>query len=161
MVDPGTPAFRIADLSTLWLTVHAFERDAVRIQRGTPARVTFPALPGTDRSPGTSRWSARQVVHRVAHGPRAHRASQPQELLRPGMSATAALPIGAGGAPILAVPVAAVQRVGDELVRLPPEATPARSRCARSGAGAISAARSRSCRACARARRSSSTARSC
>ena len=29
------------------------------------------------------------------------------------MAASAALPIGAGGAPILAVPVAAVQRVGD------------------------------------------------
>ena len=33
LLDPGTAAFRIADLSTLWLTVHAFERDAVRIQR--------------------------------------------------------------------------------------------------------------------------------
>ena len=30
MLDPSTPAFRIGDLSTLWLTVHAFERDAVR-----------------------------------------------------------------------------------------------------------------------------------
>ena len=34
MLDPATPAFRIANLSTLWLTVHAFERDAVRIAKG-------------------------------------------------------------------------------------------------------------------------------
>ena len=33
MLDPATPAFRIGNLSTLWLTVHAFERDAVRIRR--------------------------------------------------------------------------------------------------------------------------------
>ena len=34
MLDPAAPAFRIGDLSTLWLTVHAFERDAVRIEQG-------------------------------------------------------------------------------------------------------------------------------
>jgi cobalt-zinc-cadmium efflux system membrane fusion protein len=35
-------------------------------------------------------------------------------VLRPGMSATAVLPVGATGAPILTVPVAAVQRVRNE-----------------------------------------------
>ena len=45
---PAAPAFRIGNLSTLWLTVHAFERDAVRIQQGVTARLSFPALPGQD-----------------------------------------------------------------------------------------------------------------
>ena len=48
MLDPAVPAFRIGNLSTLWLTVHAFERDAVRIQQGVGARLSFSALPGQD-----------------------------------------------------------------------------------------------------------------
>jgi cobalt-zinc-cadmium efflux system membrane fusion protein len=35
-------------------------------------------------------------------------------MLRPGMSATAAVPVGASGAQLLAVPVAAVQRVKND-----------------------------------------------
>ena len=50
MLDPSAPAFRIGNLSTLWLTVHAFERDAVRIRQGVTARLSFPALPGQDFS---------------------------------------------------------------------------------------------------------------
>src|SRR5262245_29697647 len=49
--DPARPLFRIADLGRLWLTVHAFERDAVRVARGAQARVTLAALPAR-RSPG-------------------------------------------------------------------------------------------------------------
>jgi membrane fusion protein, heavy metal efflux system len=45
------------------------------------------------------------------------------DLLRPGMSATATLPVGAAGAPILTVPVASVQRVRNEwCVFLPKDA---------------------------------------
>ena len=45
-------------------------------------------------------------------------------LLRPGMSATAALPVGGSGEPILTVPVAAVQRVRNEwCVFLPKDAS--------------------------------------
>jgi membrane fusion protein, heavy metal efflux system len=46
MVDPAKALFEIADLSRLWLVVHAFERDAVRVKVGAPARVTLPAMPG-------------------------------------------------------------------------------------------------------------------
>ena len=42
MLDPATPAFRIGNLSTLWLTVHAFERDAVRIRKASPRDCRFP-----------------------------------------------------------------------------------------------------------------------
>jgi cobalt-zinc-cadmium efflux system membrane fusion protein len=115
MLDPGTAAFRIADLSTLWLTVHAFERDAVRIQRGTPAQVAFSALPGQTFT-GNVTMVARQVSTESRTVDVRIELRNPQELLRPGMAASAALPIGAGGAPILSVPVAAVQRVGDSWV---------------------------------------------
>src|SRR6185295_20035110 len=46
MVEPSHPLFGIADLRVLWLTVHAFERDALRIRRGAVAKIVFPALPG-------------------------------------------------------------------------------------------------------------------
>ena len=51
MLDPSAPAFRIGNLSTLWLTVHAFERDAVRIRQGVTARavVSRASRPGLRR----------------------------------------------------------------------------------------------------------------
>jgi cobalt-zinc-cadmium efflux system membrane fusion protein len=112
MLEPSMPAFRIADLSTLWLTVHAFERDAVRIVTGTSARVSFSALPGAAFTGAVT-----LVGHQVASDSRtipvridvANRGG----LLRPGMSGSAAVPVGRSDSPILTVPVAAVQRVGD------------------------------------------------
>jgi cobalt-zinc-cadmium efflux system membrane fusion protein len=112
MLDPGTAAFRIADLSTLWLTVHAFERDAVRIRPGTPAQVTFSALPGQTFS-GNVTLVARQVSTDSRTVDVRIELRNRQDLLRPGMAASAAMPIGASGDSILAVPVASVQRVGD------------------------------------------------
>jgi membrane fusion protein, heavy metal efflux system len=113
MLDPASPAFRIGNLSTLWLTVHAFERDAVRIEDGVIARVAFPALPGQDFEGrvtvvgGHVERESRTVPVRID-------VRNDANLLRPGMSATAALPVGTTGAAILTVPVAAVQRVRNE-----------------------------------------------
>jgi cobalt-zinc-cadmium efflux system membrane fusion protein len=113
MLDPATPAFRIGDLSWLWLIVHAFERDAVRIHRDVTARVAFSAVPG-------------QVFHGTVSMVGSHVESESRTvpvridvrnrggILRPGMSATASLPVGSAGAPLLSVPVAAVQRVRNE-----------------------------------------------
>lgn len=113
MLDPAAPAFRIGDLSTLWLTVHAFERDAVRIQRGVEASLHFPALPGRDFE-GTVTVVGQQVEHDSRTIPIRIDVKNEDNLLRPGMSATATLPVGAAGAPILTVPVASVQRVRNE-----------------------------------------------
>jgi len=110
MADPTQPLFRIGDLSSLWLIVHAFERDAVRIQRGAQARVTFAAFPG------------QEIAAKVGHvGQRVDAASRTipvrlelqnrEGLLRPGMSATAFVPLGTAGAPITTVPAAALQRL--------------------------------------------------
>ena len=109
--DPSKPLFRIGDLSTLWLTVHAFERDAVRLTTGAPARITFAALPdrmfqGKVALIGQSvDADSRTVSVRIDLPNR-------DGLLRPGMSGTAWLPVGAQGT-LLAVPAAAVQRVRD------------------------------------------------
>jgi cobalt-zinc-cadmium efflux system membrane fusion protein len=123
MLDPATPAFRIGNLSTLWLTVHAFERDAVRIQRGVSARLSFPALPGQDFE-GTVTMVGRQVERESRTVPVRIDVKNTTSLLRPGMSANAAVPVGAAGAAILTVPIAAVQRVRNEwCVFLPKDAS--------------------------------------
>jgi cobalt-zinc-cadmium efflux system membrane fusion protein len=123
MLDPAEPAFRIGDLATLWLTAHAFERDAVRIRKGVPARLSFPALPGEDFEGvvavvgGHVQADSKTVPIRIEVRNRGG-------LLRPGMSATAALPVGNTGAPILTIPVASVQRVRNEWsVFLPKDAS--------------------------------------
>jgi cobalt-zinc-cadmium efflux system membrane fusion protein len=113
MLDPAAPAFRIGNLATVWLTVHAFERDAVRIRQGVTARIAFPALPGQDFEGTVTNVGqhveseSRTVAVRIDVKNR-------QNLLRPGMSATATLPVGESGAAILTVPVASVQRVRNE-----------------------------------------------
>jgi cobalt-zinc-cadmium efflux system membrane fusion protein len=113
MLDPASPAFRIGNLATLWLTVHAFERDAVRIQPNVTARVSFSALPGQDFQ-GTVTMVGQHVERESRTVPVRIDVENRGTLLRPGMSATATLPVGERGAAILTVPVASVQRVRNE-----------------------------------------------
>jgi len=121
LLDPATPAFRIGNLATLWLTVHAFERDAVRIRQGVSARLSFPALPGQDFA-GIVTTVGRHVERASRTVPVRIDVKNRGNLLRPGMSATATLPVGDTGA-ILTVPVASVQRVRNEwCVFLPKDA---------------------------------------
>jgi cobalt-zinc-cadmium efflux system membrane fusion protein len=122
LLDPSMPAFRVGNLATLWVTVHAFERDAVRIRQGVAARLSFPALPGQDFD-GTVTMVGRQVERESRTVPVRIGVKNRDNLLRPGMSASATLPVGASGAVILAVPVASVQRVRNEwCVFLPKDA---------------------------------------
>lgn len=121
LLDPATPAFRIGNLATLWLTVHAFERDAVRIRQGVSARLSFPALPGQDFE-GIVTTVGQHVERASRTVPVRIDVKNRGNLLRPGMSATATLPVGDTGA-ILTVPVASVQRVRNEwCVFLPKDA---------------------------------------
>ena len=122
MLDPASPAFRIGNLSTLWLMVHASERDAVRIRQGVEARLAFPALPGQDFA-GKVTVVGRHVERESRTVPVRIDLGNRNNLLRPGMSATATLPVGETGAAILTVPVASVQRVRNEwCVFLPKDA---------------------------------------
>lgn len=112
MLDPSTPAFKIADLSRLWLTVNAFERDAVRIAKGASARLSFPALPG-EQFRGTVSLVGNQVDQASRTVPVRIEVRNRGDALRPGMSASAGVPVGVSNKPMLTVPVAAVQRVGE------------------------------------------------
>jgi len=112
LADPSKTLFRVGDLSTLWLIAHVFERDAVRVEVDRKASATFAALPGKTteaviRSVGREvDASSRTVAIRLD-------VPNPDGTLRPGMSATASIPLGeAGQAPVIVVPAAAVQRVG-------------------------------------------------
>jgi cobalt-zinc-cadmium efflux system membrane fusion protein len=108
--DPAAPLFRIADLSRLWLVVHAFERDAVSIARGSAVEVSFAALPGR-----SFRGKVARVGEEVATDSRTVpvRIDLVNEggLLRPGMSATALLPLESSTGTVVTVPAAALQRI--------------------------------------------------
>jgi cobalt-zinc-cadmium efflux system membrane fusion protein len=112
VVESSQTLFRIGSLSTLWLVAHAPERDAVRVPQWATARVAIPALPGQALTArvllvgSQVEMSSRTIPVRLE-------LSNPGGALRPGMSATVWLPVGEG-APVLAVPAAALQRLGDK-----------------------------------------------
>lgn len=110
MADPMRTLFRVADMSRLWLNVHAFERDAVRVKIGSSARITFAALPGQTFGGNVTLVGkqvdadSRTVAVRIE-------IDNAQQLLRPGMSATAFVPLGKETERVIAVPTAALQRL--------------------------------------------------
>jgi cobalt-zinc-cadmium efflux system membrane fusion protein len=114
LADPSKTLFRIGDLSTLWLVAHVFERDAVRVRAGTKATASFAALPGIAID-ATIAWIGREVDPKSRTIPVRLEAPNPDGSLRPGMSATVSIPLGdgTGTGTVVAVPVAAVQRVGE------------------------------------------------
>ncbi len=109
MADSARPLFRVGDLARLWLTVHAFERDAVRVKTGTTARVSFPALPGQTFS-GTVALVGRMVDVSSRTIPIRIDVENEDGVLRPGMSASARVQLANAGVDIVAVPAAALQR---------------------------------------------------
>jgi cobalt-zinc-cadmium efflux system membrane fusion protein len=113
LADPSRTLFRIGDLSKLWLIAHVFERDAVRVQVGSTGTATFAALPGTTIE-GDIVWIGREVE--TASRTVSVRLEVPNRdgVLRPGMSATVSIPVGEASGQVVAVPIAAVQRVGDK-----------------------------------------------
>lgn len=115
MIDPEHVAFRIGDLESLWLIAHAFERDAVRITLGAPARITLAAYPGQTFT-GRVAYVGRQVELESRTIPVRVELANPQQNLRPGMSASAWLQIAGADATVMTVPVAALQRVRDQWV---------------------------------------------
>jgi cobalt-zinc-cadmium efflux system membrane fusion protein len=112
LVDPSRTLFRVGDLSQLWLEAHVFERDAVDVKPGTSARVTLTALPGKSFEARVAvigrevDASSRTISVRLE-------LDNPDDVLRPGMSATVHLPLGDTSGTVVTVPLAAVQRVGE------------------------------------------------
>jgi cobalt-zinc-cadmium efflux system membrane fusion protein len=110
MVDAEHSLVVVSDLGTLWLVVHAFERDALRIHKGATARVTFPALPGQSFSGAVTALgsqvdpTSRTIDVRVE-------VANPSGQLRPGMSASALIALGDSNETVVAVPVESLQRL--------------------------------------------------
>jgi cobalt-zinc-cadmium efflux system membrane fusion protein len=115
MIDPEHVAFRIGDLRTVWLVAHAFERDAVRVTTGTPARVTLAAFPGQVFA-GRVTYVGGEVEAASRTIPVRVELANPQQVLRPGMSANAWLQVSQAGQNVVTVPVAALQRLRDQWV---------------------------------------------
>lgn len=109
-VTGETPIFEMADLSSVWLEVHAFSGEAARLQVGQPVRVQ--GVPGqvglqarlTSLLPVASAVS-QSVVARAE-------LPNPDGLLRPGMSVTAEVELDQREVP-LAVNEAGLQRFRD------------------------------------------------
>ena len=120
MIAPEHVAFRVGDLGTLWLVAHAFERDAVRIAVGAPARVTLAAFPGQTFG-GRVTHIGSQVEASSRTIPVRVELANPQRALRPGMSANASLQVSTAGQTVVTVPVAALQRVRDQWVVFVPK----------------------------------------
>jgi len=112
LAQTADPMFKIANLSTVWLVVHAFERDAVVLTPQLPVRITLAAMPGREFEGRVSMIgrrvdpSSRTVDVRVTLPNR-------DGILKPGMSATAHVPVQGETRMLLSVPAAAVQRVGE------------------------------------------------
>lgn len=115
LADPSKPLFRVGNLSRLWLTVHAFERDAVRVRTGSTARVAFAALPGQTFN-GKVIVVGRQVEPDSRTVPVRIDVENRDGLLRPGMSATAWLMVGQESGIVLAIPAAALQRLHERWI---------------------------------------------
>jgi cobalt-zinc-cadmium efflux system membrane fusion protein len=111
VVEAGRALFKLGDLSRLWVVAHASERDAVRVPVGATARVAIPALPGESFQAAVAHVGA-QVDAASRTIPVRLTLANRGGSLRPGMSATVSLPVG-GGESLLAVPVAALQRLHD------------------------------------------------
>jgi cobalt-zinc-cadmium efflux system membrane fusion protein len=109
MTDSEHPLFIVGDLRRLWLIVHAFERDALRMRTSTTARVTFPALPGQSFSGTITRIGSRVDPTSRTIDVRIE-VDNPSGVLRPGMSASASVPIGDSNETVVAVPMEAIQR---------------------------------------------------
>jgi cobalt-zinc-cadmium efflux system membrane fusion protein len=115
LADPSKPLFRVGNLSRLWLTVHAFERDAVRVRPGVKARVSFAALP--DRTfEGKVTLVGKQVEPDSRTVPVRIEVENRDGSLRPGMSATAWLTVGQQAGEILSLPAASLQRLQERWI---------------------------------------------
>jgi cobalt-zinc-cadmium efflux system membrane fusion protein len=115
LADPGKPLFRVASLTRLWLTVHAFERDVVRVKLGSSARIAFAALPGRAFA-GRVTLVGKQVEPDSRTVPVRIEVENRDGSLRPGMSATAWLTVGQDTGEVLAVPAASMQRLQERWI---------------------------------------------
>jgi cobalt-zinc-cadmium efflux system membrane fusion protein len=118
--SPTTLLFTIADLSRVWVIGQAFERDAVNVRVGSTAHITLAALPGQEFD-GRVALVGRQVDAGSRTIPIRIEVANRTGALRPGMSASSRLEVVGTSQTTLAVPAAALQRVGDRWLAFVPK----------------------------------------
>ena len=109
---------RLGNLVQLQVEVHAFERDAARLRPGDPAEVELSALPGRLLAATVARVGAEVEVQSRTVPVRLDLAEVAD--LRPGMAATARLPVPGDRVSLMA-PAAALQRSSGGWVVFVPE----------------------------------------
>jgi cobalt-zinc-cadmium efflux system membrane fusion protein len=114
-VEAGEMLFRVGELSRVWVTVHAFERDAVRVNVGSTAEVILPAFPGREFA-GSVTLVGTEVEAASRTLPVRIEVANPDGLLKPGMSVTARLVVGTPGDAVLVVPAVSLQRLHNDWV---------------------------------------------
>lgn len=85
-IMPGTPIYRIADLSRVWIEGEVFEKDLSLVRLGQRARVTFEAYPGEEFS-GTVTYVYPTVSTETRTGRVRLELANPRLRLKPGMYA--------------------------------------------------------------------------
>ncbi|NCO57873.1 MAG: efflux RND transporter periplasmic adaptor subunit [Deltaproteobacteria bacterium] len=113
-VGPESATAQIADLSSVWVETAVYEKDLSRLAIGAAGWVTVAAYPN-QRFPGRLDFLARTVDEETRTARARIVVTNADHRLLPGMFANVAIAIGAG-APVVAVPQAAVQRDGEESI---------------------------------------------
>ena len=108
MVNPEKELFTVADLSTLWVVIDIYEKDASRLKLGTGVKVSVTAFPEK-----TFRGKVAYIADVVDEKTRTEKArvtiDNTSGLLKPGMFATVLIEAASGGTErIIAVPGEAV-----------------------------------------------------
>lgn len=121
LIDPGTTAYTVADLSTLWIVLDVYEKDLGRIAVGTAAAVRVDAYP--DQRFGGHITYISDVVDESTRTARARvEVDNDGGQLRPGLFATATVALPGDAAPVVTIPLAAVQRIEERPVAFVAEA---------------------------------------
>ncbi len=109
MVEPGDLLFEITDESRVWVEANVNPTQVGRVKVGAPARI----LAGGNWYPG----KVIQVHHALDEATRTMRVRievpNPEDRLHPGQFVTARITVGAGGQPVLTLPLEAVLRSPD------------------------------------------------
>lgn len=109
-IMPGDAAYRIADLSRIWLEGEVFERDLPAVRLGMPVRAEFTALPGEVRT-GRVTYIYPTVDPETRTARIRVELPNPGLALKPGMYAT--IRFAAPSEPALSVPRSAVLSTGE------------------------------------------------
>jgi Cu(I)/Ag(I) efflux system membrane fusion protein len=103
---PGEALYQIADLSSVWVIADVFEQDIGLVRNGSKATVNINAYPGKTFS-GRVSYVYPTLTAETRTVPVRVELANPGGLLKPGMFAQVALPVGARGK-VITVPLSAV-----------------------------------------------------